>query len=58
MEEGDDRTWIWFDKENRLYRFTFFSKVSEILWERLLGRIATEHEAAIEDERYSRKPRS
>lgn len=58
MEEDDERTHVWYvDTDTQWpYKFVFFNEWSLNLWNRVLGRVATEHEEAIENRRYMRKP--
>ena len=57
MEDEEDLpTEVTYFKREGNFRFEYFSDWSQDLWERLLGRLATEEEEAIENERYMRKP--
>lgn len=58
VEEDYEPTYVEYESEKEFpFVFTFFSEWAINLWERLLGRIATDEEEAIENKRYERVPR-
>lgn len=56
-DEDYEPTQVEYINDDWPFKFTFFSEWAHDLWSRLLGRTATDFEAAIENERYRRKPR-
>ena len=57
IEEDYEPTQVQHVENRSTLQFVFFSEWASNLWDRILGRIATDEEEAIEIKRYCRVPR-